>query len=143
MLPRGSELSVSHWVQTQLPLEAARLRRQLHQHKIWSFPPKPSLAKPAQHKLSKLCERVLQLLRDADKSGKWPDNTLRRSKVIHAPARSGADPAKTVAATKNMAGSFSVGSMPPPLKQPRSNAVFFELTMAAFQLERELVRRFR
>ena len=108
---------------------------------MWSVPPKPPLPEPGQHKISKLCERVLQLLRSADKSGKWPYNTLRRNKVIHKSKSNAAGPAKAVAATKNVAGSFSVGSMPPPLKQPRSNTIFFELMMAAFQLERELVRQ--
>lgn len=65
---------------------------------------------------------VLQLLREADQSGLWPPNSTGRTEVI--------------GQTAHAAGgsSFSVGSMPPPLRRPAANTIFPKLMAAAFKV---------
>jgi tRNA pseudouridine(38-40) synthase len=107
---------------------------------------------------------VLQLLHAADASGMWPQSSLQRQKVIannssNNSASISSNPADSTSAntaTKDVlaayntddteqqqqqqqCGSFSVGSMPTTCVQPRGNALFPELTKAAFALERALM----
>jgi tRNA pseudouridine(38-40) synthase len=67
--------------------------------------------------------RTLELLREADTSGKWPGSSSTRARVIE-PGFKG--------------GTFALGTMPPPLEKPRSNEFFFDLMYAAFALERAI-----
>eukprot|EP00658_Telonema_sp_P-2_P000163 TRINITY_DN10054_c0_g2_i11.p1 TRINITY_DN10054_c0_g2~~TRINITY_DN10054_c0_g2_i11.p1 ORF type:complete len:606 (+),score=117.29 TRINITY_DN10054_c0_g2_i11:166-1983(+) len=66
--------------------------------------------------------KVLSLLRDASRGGSWPRTTEARARLIQDGQSTSGD-------------SFSLGLMPPPLKQPTANKVFPELMQAAFELE--------
>eukprot|EP01036_Dinobryon_divergens_P046822 gene46822-62647_t len=70
--------------------------------------------------------KVLRLLREADKSGKWPDTSISRSRVMRV-----LDPA--------LGGSFSAGRPAAGSATPRGNEIFAELVEAVFKLEQELV----
>jgi hypothetical protein len=72
-------------------------------------------------------ERVLCLLRQADKSGNWPDTSLNRKRVIN-----------DESTKDNMGGSFTVGALPTHMAQPKGNQLFPDLMRACFDLEREL-----
>eukprot|EP00439_Symbiodinium_sp_Y106_P058469 s1885_g8.t1 len=72
---------------------------------------------------------VLRLLREAERSGKWPPCSKGREKVIKD---------STLAEHGGAGGSFSVGSMPDGLDAPNGNRLFPELAKCAFQLERVL-----
>lgn len=69
---------------------------------------------------------VLRLLREADRSGLWPESTEARKRVIDEAVTGG---------NKN-GGTFSVGAMPAGMEAPRGNSLFPELLRAAFRLER-------
>lgn len=64
-------------------------------------------------------KRVLQLLREADHGGRWPETSTGRQKVIEA----------------GVGGTFTIGVFPPPLRMPLANEKFPELVRAAFELE--------
>eukprot|EP00931_Biecheleriopsis_adriatica_P056578 TRINITY_DN33529_c0_g1_i1.p1 TRINITY_DN33529_c0_g1~~TRINITY_DN33529_c0_g1_i1.p1 ORF type:complete len:927 (+),score=197.65 TRINITY_DN33529_c0_g1_i1:118-2898(+) len=72
---------------------------------------------------------VLKLLREAACSGRWPGISKGREKVIKD---------STLAENGGEGGSFTVGSMPPPLEEPAGNRLFPELARCAFELERSL-----
>lgn len=72
-------------------------------------------------------ERVLCLLRQADRSGNWPDTSLNRKRVIN-----------DESTKDNMGGSFTVGALPAHMAQPKGNQLFPDLLRACFDLEREL-----
>lgn len=74
--------------------------------------------------------RVLQLLREADRSGQWPSSSTGRQQVIDA---------DTLVENGGRGGSFSVGALPKRMPQPRGNELFPELLRACFQLERALL----
>jgi len=74
---------------------------------------------------------VLKLLRDADKSGDWPETSVARSRVI-----AGSQAANGTAAS----GSFSVGKTVQG-SIPRGN-VFVDLVQAVFDLERSTGKTF-
>lgn len=104
--------------------------------------------------------KVLYYLRQADESGNWPSTTLKRQLVMIA-TEEGADENNSKVDSLSIAhikaknnkekrssayvyvegqggasGSFSVGAFPGDAsKQPKSNALFPELTKAAFELE--------
>jgi tRNA U38,U39,U40 pseudouridine synthase TruA len=70
---------------------------------------------------------VLQLLRDADRSGAWPASSLARQRVMQE---------EKLVEQGGQGGTFSVGAFPEGLLQPKGNALFPELMRAAFELER-------
>eukprot|EP00928_Gymnodinium_smaydae_P033559 TRINITY_DN24006_c1_g4_i1.p1 TRINITY_DN24006_c1_g4~~TRINITY_DN24006_c1_g4_i1.p1 ORF type:complete len:1020 (-),score=170.63 TRINITY_DN24006_c1_g4_i1:214-3216(-) len=72
---------------------------------------------------------VLRLLREAEASGNWPGISKGREKVIKE---------STLSENGGGGGSFTVGSMPPPLEVPSGNSLFPELALRAFELERLL-----
>eukprot|EP01035_Chromulina_nebulosa_P017159 gene17159-22674_t len=65
-------------------------------------------------------QKVLTLLREADRSGHWPHSSTARQKVLD---------------NWTNGGSFSVGSLPKHLVQPKGNAIFPDLMKACFELE--------
>lgn len=105
--------------------------------------------------------RVLHLLRQADASGKWPNTSIARSRVIHelsderkegkieagisreeesveATMTTMTAPQKVEAAGEApqlKGGSFSVGALPKGLTQPKGNELFPDLMKACFELE--------
>ena len=62
-----------------------------------------------------LYDEVLRLLRDADTSGKWPQSSTGRQRVITE---------GTLKETGGLGGSFSVGCLPLHLAQPKGNTEF-------------------
>ena len=60
-------------------------------------------------------ETVLRLLRDIDTSGRWPLSSAGRQRVIET---------ESLVEAGGRGGSFSIGSLPPALAQPRANALF-------------------
>lgn len=80
--------------------------------------------------IPELYAETLRLLREAEASGKWPGISTRREKVIKS---------STLLEHGGSGGSFTVGSMPPPLYAPSGNLLFPELMFRAFELERALM----
>lgn len=74
-----------------------------------------------------LYRKVLNLLRQADKSGKWPPSSIGRRQVMveSATVESGGH-----------GGTFSVGAFPLSQSQPKGNELFPELVKACFDLEK-------
>ena len=68
--------------------------------------------------------RVLDLLREADKSGRWPPSSVGRRQVM---LESGSN---------NEGGTFSVGAFPATQSQPKGNELFPDLVKACFDLEK-------
>ena len=64
-----------------------------------------------------LYKEVLRLLREADESGKWPSTSIGRKKIVSEKTLLEAD-------IGGLGGSFSIGILPPPLAEPRGNAIF-------------------
>lgn len=90
----------------------------------------PCLLKPP-----KLYEKVLRLLREADKSGSWPTTSTARSKVID--MKSIENRVHSISCDNREeegGGSFSVGK-PVQGSTPRGNTLFGELIEAIFELE--------
>lgn len=83
----------------------------------------------SRHSVPEVYADVLCLLREAENSGKWPGISKGREKVIKD---------STLAENGGGGGSFTVGSMPPPLEPPSGNIMFPELALRAFELERAL-----
>ena len=71
-------------------------------------------------------KRVLQLLRQADVSGKWPTTSKARRRVMRV-------------ADGDTGGSFSVGRPVKGLASPRGNELFEELVEEVFALERVIM----
>eukprot|EP00936_MAST-01D_sp_MAST-1D-sp1_P000526 g526.t1 len=81
---------------------------------------------------------VLRLLREADHSGRWPRSSTKRQALMH-PNPPSLSSALTTADQQGRAGSITLGTMPPPLRQPHANALFPELLRAARALELALL----
>ena len=75
-------------------------------------------------------ERVLKLLRDADKSGNWPSTSVSRRHVMKADG---------LIENGGRGGTFTVGRFPKNLPQPKGNELFPELTEACFELEKVIL----
>lgn len=73
--------------------------------------------------------KVLSLLRAADRSGLWPSSSTGRQAVIAE---------GSLVEQGGRGGSFGLGALPPPLAQPKGNALFSELLTACFELEAAL-----
>ena len=102
-----------------------------------------------------LYRKVLDCLRDANLSGKWPDTTPKRQLVIFSTNEDGSAATKSLSSALFKAktskerssaytfqegqggasGSFSLGAFPPDYDQPKANDIFPELMKAAFELE--------
>jgi hypothetical protein len=74
--------------------------------------------------------RVLQLLREADRSNLWPSSSTGRQMVIET---------DTLVENGGRGGSFSVGALPRHMPSPRGNELFPDLMRACFELERTLL----
>ena len=88
-----------------------------------------SLMKPP-----KIYEKVLRLLRKADKSGNWPTTSTARRKVIDIKSMKSDANAGYEYVEEEIGGSFSVGK-PVQGSTPRGNARFRDLIDAIFELE--------
>jgi len=105
---------------------AEKWRRSQHQLSIEHFTsaaPAELLGPPIEY------IATLQLLREIDVSGRWPEISTGRMKVIKS---------STLSENGGNGGSFSIGSMPPPLEPPKSNRLFPDLMRCAFELENAL-----
>lgn len=151
---------------------ATRAKAQLNDYRNWKtqlnrsnmegvslveklLPPVSSISS----EVPKMFEKVLMLLRNADKGGTWPSTTPKRQLVMVSNSDSADGTEKSndslsVARLKaksnkfsassaynlkegqgGASGSFSVGAMPGQCDPPKANSLFPELMKAAFELE--------
>ena len=82
----------------------------------------------------KIYEKVLRLLRKADKSGNWPTTSTARRKVIDIKSIKSDANASYDYVEEEIGGSFSVGK-PVQGSTPRGNVRFRDLIDAIFELE--------
>ncbi|KAL9188493.1 hypothetical protein ACHAXT_006871 [Thalassiosira profunda] len=159
----------TEWLDTMLYPWAKKTRGILEDYRRWkaskaasssasstSFLPSPETL---DRTTPPVFEKVLMLLRKADKSGMWPSTTPNRQLVMVSTSNDDSNGGKTrslssahMAAQKNSndracaysfkegeggaSGSFSVGAMPgEQCSQPKGNLLFPELVKAAFELE--------
>eukprot|EP00929_Paragymnodinium_shiwhaense_P098014 TRINITY_DN59580_c0_g1_i3.p1 TRINITY_DN59580_c0_g1~~TRINITY_DN59580_c0_g1_i3.p1 ORF type:complete len:485 (-),score=76.88 TRINITY_DN59580_c0_g1_i3:154-1608(-) len=112
------------WLQHMEKVDVPRIRAQLERIRMadafangdWR-PPKPlhdCAGFPGAY------EECLRLLREVHASGRWPESSLARGKLIR----------------PGEGGSFSVGQTGEQQKVPKGNLAFPELTRAVFELER-------
>lgn len=151
------------WLETVLYPWARKAREELDSYRRWksgeiasSLPPVVSIdtSVPA------IYAKCLQLLREADANGAWPDTSAQRQLVMLSTPNdesqtTNLNAARIAAATNNSesrscaysfkegeggaSGSFSVGIMPDRSSQPKGNLQFPELVRACFELERALI----
>ena len=102
---------------------------------------------PAAIKLSKqvnssnVYSEVLDLLRHIHRSGQWPtSHSGRRQLIVQSTSKKMPEISGTGGIdVSSTGGSFSLGSMPPPLSEPQNNKKFSKLLKAVFELERHLM----
>ena len=154
--------TVTSWLDTVLNPWAAKARIELEHYRRWkageiasSLPPVDSIDSSVPHVYAK----CLQLLREVDASGAWPDTSAQRQLVmlstpLDESRTKNLTAARMAAKTNNSesrscaysfqegqggaSGSFSVGIMPDRSSQPKGNLQFPKLVKAAFELERAL-----
>lgn len=137
MLPEMRRLMTSEWI-TDLRqacdamVANADLANNLRQRKIQSLEDtqKNCVGFPRNMPASafEMYSRVLDLLRQADKSGKWPPSSVGRRQVML--------DYSTAAGEGSNGGTFSVGAFPSSQSQPKGNELFPELVRACFDLEK-------
>ncbi|CAE8641853.1 unnamed protein product [Polarella glacialis] len=125
-----TQQSLETWLDKELAADAAAMREALRGRGQADVIGRPLQSPSAQSQAPAAYEKVLRLLREAESSGKWPGISQGRQKVIKD---------STLAENGGQGGSFSVGSMPPPLEAPNANLTFPELALAAFELEKALL----
>ncbi len=153
----------TNWLETVLYPWAQKAREELNIYRRWksggiasTLPPVLSIdtSVPA------IYVKCLQLLREADANGAWPDTSAQRQLVMLSTPNDDSQitnltAARIAAATNNnesrscaysfkegeggASGSFSVGIMPDRSSQPKGNLQFPELVRACFELERALL----
>ncbi|KAL7494910.1 hypothetical protein ACHAWT_005058 [Skeletonema menzelii] len=152
----------TNWLETVLNPWAATATIELENYRRWkageltaSLPPVISIDTSVPNVYAK----CLQLLREADANGAWPDTSAQRQLVMLSTPNDESQTknltaARMAAKTNNSesrscaysfkegeggaSGSFSVGIMPDRSSQPKGNLQFPLLVKAAFELERAL-----
>jgi len=150
------------WLETVLHPWAKKATGELDNYRRWkagelasSLPPVVSIGTS----VPDVYVKCLQLLREADANGAWPDTSAQRQLVMLSTPNdesltTSLTAARMAAKTNNSesrscaysfkegeggaSGSFSVGIMPDRSSQPKGNLQFPQLVKAAFELERAL-----
>ena len=158
--------TAQQWIEAVLEPWGENAREQLVRYRRWknsikeetvltteTIPPVISLDKTVPH----MYQKVLHLLREADRTGRWPATSTKRQLVMVSTTLNGENgEAVTSSLASNLAaidtaeraasayifqegdggasGSFTVGAFPGG-QQPKSNEEFKELMKAAFELE--------
>ena len=117
--------SIAHWVDHVLPAETEKMRRDLQVHLLRreSGAGGPGAGAALELLVPSTYWRSLQLLREADVSGRWPRSSSQRKALIDTP----------------QGDSFTMGSMPAGMREPSSNTVFPELLEELRRLEHTLL----